>query len=267
MALYKKTIVAGPLVMEAIYPAPNPRDPNQIRREKQKLSSAALQRMNLKYAYQKLELLLACNFRPGDIWAVLTYDDEHLPKTRREAMKHVGIFAKQLRAIRRAKGQELVYLYNEEHKHLAEDPRQSGRYHHHIFINSTGRDIEDVRQAWPFGMVLFKVFKLDKEHTYETAARYMTKEHREYVGDRLWSGSRNLKKPEVDRVSVPDRDDLKIPAPAVVYSDTQTSTWYGRYRHVKYLLPGDVQRAPRAQRKQTKRKPSRRPQVRVNRRI
>ena len=38
MAMYKKTIVAGPLVLESIYPAPNPMDPRQVRSEKQKLS-------------------------------------------------------------------------------------------------------------------------------------------------------------------------------------------------------------------------------------
>ena len=267
MAYYKKTIVAGPLVMESVYPAPNPRDPTQIRREKQKLSSAALQRMNLKYAYQKLELLIAANFKPGDIWAVLTYTDEALPKTRKQAIACVGLFAKNLRAIRKAKNKELLYLYNVESKHFAEDYFHCGRYHHHIFINSTGKDLDDIRQAWSYGKVLFKIFKLDREHTYESAARYMVKEQKEYVGDRAWSGSRNLKKPEVDRVSVPDRVDIDIPQPAVVYSDTQTATWYGRYRHVKYLLPSDVRRAPRASRRQTKPKPQRRQPVRINRRI
>lgn len=39
MAMYKKAIVAGPLVLESIYPAPNPRYPRQVRAEKQKFSS------------------------------------------------------------------------------------------------------------------------------------------------------------------------------------------------------------------------------------
>lgn len=269
MAMYKKTIVAGPLVMEAIYPAPNPRDPRQVRAEKQKLSSAALQRMNTKYAYQKLELLLAANFKPGDPWAVLTYDEEHLPPNRQQAARCVQRFTQTLRAIRKAKGQDLKYLYNIEHKHFADDWKQSARFHHHIFINGTGADLEDIRAAWPYGMVLFKSFTLDREHTYESAARYMCKEHRDYIGKRLWSSSRNLSKPEVDRVTVHNDEDLLIPSPAVVYSDTASSTWYGKYRHVKYLLPCDVQRAPRAKRRQTKpkaRPQQRRPQ-RLNRRI
>lgn len=39
MAMYKKAIVAGPLVLESIYPAPNPRYSRQVRAEKQKFSS------------------------------------------------------------------------------------------------------------------------------------------------------------------------------------------------------------------------------------
>lgn len=268
MAMYKKTIVAGPLVLESIYPAPNPRDPRQVRAEKQKLSSAALSRMNQKYAYQKLELLLAANFGQRDIWAVLTYDDAHLPVSRKEAAKCMQAFVRALRAKRKASGQELRYLYNTEHKHYADDPEQCARLHHHIFINATGDDLEDLQQAWPYGRVLFKTFQLDREHTYESAARYMVKESRDYLGNRLWSCSRNLKKPEVDRVSVHNSADLRIPKKAVVYSDTESSTWYGRYRHVKYLLPCEVRKAPKAKRRHQR--PANRQnqqKVRLNRRI
>ena len=78
----KKTIVAGPLVYEAIYPLPNPRDSRAVRQGKKNLTSAAQQRMNQKYQWQKLELLTACNFRPGDIVLTLTFDDAHLPDSR-----------------------------------------------------------------------------------------------------------------------------------------------------------------------------------------
>ena len=56
MAKFKKIIVAGPLVVETVYPAPNPRDSQGVRQGKKALSSEAQRRMNLKYAYQKLEL-------------------------------------------------------------------------------------------------------------------------------------------------------------------------------------------------------------------
>ena len=59
----KKVIIAGPLVYEAIYPLPNPRDSRAVRQGKKNPTSAAQQRMNQKYQWQKLELVTACNFR------------------------------------------------------------------------------------------------------------------------------------------------------------------------------------------------------------
>ena len=52
MSKFKKIIVAGPLVVEAVYPAPHPRDSRTVRQGKKALSSQAQQMMNLKYAYQ-----------------------------------------------------------------------------------------------------------------------------------------------------------------------------------------------------------------------
>ena len=72
MSKFKKVIVAGPLVVEVIYPAPNPRDSVGVRQGKKALSSEAQRRMNLKYAWQKLELLIAANFGVKDLWITFT---------------------------------------------------------------------------------------------------------------------------------------------------------------------------------------------------
>ena len=53
-------------------------DSPRARASKRKLSSEAQKRMNAKYSYQKLELMLAANFLPGDLVVSLTYDDRHL---------------------------------------------------------------------------------------------------------------------------------------------------------------------------------------------
>ena len=94
MAKFKKIIVAGPLVVECVYPAPNPRDSAGVRAGKKALSSAAQQQMNLKYAYQKLELLIAANFGVRDLYVTLTYDDAHLPRNRAEARAAMRAFWK-----------------------------------------------------------------------------------------------------------------------------------------------------------------------------
>lgn len=233
MAKFKKTIVAGPLVIETVYPAPNPRDSVGVRAGKKTLSSEAQQRMNLKYAYQKLELEIAANFGVKDLWVTLTYDDEHLPKCRKEANAKLAGFWKRLRAARRGEGQELRYIYVTEHKH------GDGRWHHHALINATGEDYEMIRSLWGQGGIEFRQIRIDRDKNYETLARYLCKEQRDKVGQRLWSGSRNLRKPESDCCRVPNDTPLTPPANAAVLNDTgDIRTEYGHYRYIKYLAGG-----------------------------
>ena len=235
MAKYKKIIVAGPLVLESVYPAPHPRDSRAVRQGKQALSSQAQQAMNLKYAWQKLELQIAANFGPKDLFATLTYDDAHLPQSRKEALAKVKAFVKRLRKERSEAGEELRYIYVTEHKH------GEGRWHHHIFINDTGDDYEAVRRLWGQGNVEFRSIRVDREKNYETLARYLCKEQRDKVGLRLWSGSRNLRKPQKDCFRVPDSTPLKPPpkSRALLLSDTgDVTTVYGHYRYIKYIAHG-----------------------------
>ncbi len=245
MAKFKKIIVAGPLVLETVYPAPNPRDSVGVRSGKKALSSEAQQRMNLKYAYQKLELEIAANFGVGDLYATFTYDDKHLPASRKEANSRVSLFMRRLRAARKAAGQELRYIYVTEHKH------GDGRWHHHILINSTGEDFALIRELWGQGGIEFVRIRVDRDKNYETLARYLCKEQRDKVGLRLWSGSRNLRKPERECFRVPNDTPLTPPRNALVFNDTgDISTAYGHYRFIKYLAAGSTaaSRSPKAKR-------------------
>lgn len=248
MALYKKSIVAGPLVKECIYPAPNPRDSTGVRAGKKALSSEAQRQMNLKYAYQKLELLIYTNFGIRDLYVTLTYDNAHLPRNRAEARKVMQAFWKRLRKARKEKSQELRYIYVTEHKH------GDGRWHHHCLINATGEDYELIRQMWGQGGVEFKQLRIDRDKNFETLARYLCKEQRDKVGQRLWSGSRNLRKPECECFRVPNDTPLSIPESAALrFTDTgEVSTAYGRYRYIKYLAAGwetTIGPRPRAKRR------------------
>lgn len=244
MSKFKRIIVAGPLVVEAVYPAPHPRDGRAVRQGKKALSSQAQQLLNLKYAYQKLELQIAANFGPKDIFATLTYDDERLPPNRQEAIKRIKAFWKRLRKERQNEDQDLRYIYVTEHKH------GEGRFHHHILINATGEDYEQIRKQWGQGDVEFRSIRVDKEKHYETLARYLCKEQRDKVGLRLWSGSRNLRKPERERFRVPDNTPLKMPPESQVIrlADTgNVKTAYGHYRYIKYIAKaGTTVQRPRA---------------------
>lgn len=250
MAKMLKTIVAGPLVLQTIYPVISVKDSDGVRAGKRNLSSEAQIRMNLKYSYQKLELEMAANFKKGDIVATLTYDDDHLPRSRREAMRRAQRFWRKLRA-KRGITVDLLYIYVTEHKH------GDGRWHHHALINSTGNDYAMILSAWGYGSVEMHPFQVDREKNYETLARYFAKEQRDFVGQRLWSCSRNLKKPEPDSRRVGNDVELMVPEGATVLMDTgDVRTAYGHYRFVKYLAKGwATGSAPKSKRKRRRKPP------------
>ena len=92
----KKVIRAGSLVWATICTPPAPCDPEHIRAAKSRATTAARKALNLKAAYRRLEMLLAANFVPTDFMVTLTYRPEDLPPTRKDALKLLRNFIKQL---------------------------------------------------------------------------------------------------------------------------------------------------------------------------
>lgn len=252
MAKIKKTITAGPLVMQAIYPAPNPRDSRAARQGKMHMSSQAQQRMNRKYAYQKLEMSLAANAVSGDLFVCLTYDNDHLPKTRAEAMANMSKFIRRLKAAR-PKGYRTKYWYNAEHKHLDDDYWQSGRWHHHLIINACGEDLGTLSQLWGNGIVYLDTLTFDRDHTYEELARYMIKEQPDKLGHRAWSCSKGLDKPDTSRERLGNDEMIEPPEGVTVLEDSGiVSTAYGQFRFIKYMV--DAAPAPRPKQRRSRRR-------------
>lgn len=247
----KKIISAGPLVLEAVYPRGSAHDSPRQRAAKRKLSSEAQQRMNAKYSWQKLELQLAVNYGPGDLWVTVTYDDEHLPKTRAEADLRFKYFLRKLREARGKKAEPVVH-WNAEHKHDHEDHWQHRRWHHHFFLNATGNDFELIRSCWIYGSnIQIEILTIDKDHSYEALARYMCKEAKDRPGLRTWSCTRNAKRPEIETFPVPDDTPLQAPKGATVYEEASDRTEFGSFRYIKYLAPNwrKAYRRPSAKRK------------------
>lgn len=239
----KKIISAGPLVLEAIYPRGNAHDGPRQRAGKRKLSSEAQQRLNRKHSFQKLELLLAANFVPGDWIVCLTYDQAHLPKNRAQAVARLKEFRRKLALRRRAKGRELLMIWN------AENVFDQGRWHHHCVINACGEDFALLRELWPWGAdIEIQKLRVDKDHSYEAVARYMTKEARERPNLRSWSYTRSCRQPEVESFPVPDDTPLQPPKGAQIYEDERKQNEFGAWRYVKYLAPNwrqGLRRPPR----------------------
>lgn len=231
MAKRKKTITAGRLVKTILYTAPEPRDSQQARAEKSRMTTAAQRAMNDKTARGRLEMLMAENFTGRDLFLTLTYRDTDLPTRRGAALKLLRKFLKDLRRHRAARGQELRYIYTTEEKHGA------ARLHHHLVLNATGRDIEVIRSLWPYGGII-DVEQID-EDDFAALAAYLTKESAEGrpVGAQMWTRSRNLRQPRVETYFVPDDTTLTAPPGCHVLEKKEELTEYGGYCYLKYRLP------------------------------
>ena len=90
----RKRILAGSLGIECDMPVRQRGDSLKERAAKAKATSAAQKRMNQLNSMMELELRLAANFPTAGsgLVIVLTYDDDHLPKTRKQAQRRFAYF-------------------------------------------------------------------------------------------------------------------------------------------------------------------------------
>lgn len=245
----KKIITAGPLVLEAIYPRGSAHDGPRIRAGKRKLSSDAQKRMNAKYSYQKLELILAANFAPGDWIVTLTYSPERLPTTRSQAVARLKEFRRRLSLRRKRSGSELRMVWN------TENVFENGRWHHHVVLNNVGEELSLIRELWSWGSgIEIQTLRIDKEHSFEAMARYLCKEARERPGLRSWSYTRSCRQPEVETFPVPDDTPLQPPRGSWILEDARTTNEFGAWRVVKYLDPERIRTEKRSGQRRPKRR-------------
>ena len=244
MAKRRKTITAGRLVSEIAYTVAHPRDPEHIRQAKSKMSSKARQKQNLKAACRALELLIAANFTGHDFMVTVTYRDADLPADRQSAVKCLREFFRHLRAYRKARGQDLKYIYVTESKH------EHGRWHHHIVMNSTGTDLEIIKSLWRWGDDI-GLEQIDVRH-YKALAEYLAKEPKETGasnGKRMWVPSRNLARPVQKCDWIDERMTLEPPPGATILESSSERNEFGEYVYLKYLLPGQKPRPCRPSRR------------------
>lgn len=276
MAKTLKRTDAGGIQIAALYNRCSPRDTDKQRAAKHQASSAAQRRMNQIYSYQKLELMLAKNFpRPGTgLWVTLTHDDAHMPGSRKEAQLRFKYFLKKLRHARKAAGlTEPVVFWAPEIL-----TSESGRWHQHVVMDSTGRDFDLIRECWIYGsdVEIRKLglpepgekpprwFEPDADEPgnyFRMVAKYMTKELRECQeyearpGLHGWSCTRNAKRPELDTMAVPDDYELTAPEGCTIMLDDSHSTEWSSYRVIKYRFSGaGFAPAPRARRRRPRRR-------------
>lgn len=250
-----KQVRAGRLVSMVCYTAVSAGDGERTRMQKRKASTLARELLNARTSFQKLERLLAANFDDGDLLVTFTFDDKHRPGSREETVKKARCFWPKLRAARRDRGEDLLYVY------VPEGHCPAGRPHIHAVVNSTGEDMEEIRRLWRYGgNVDFKVLKFTPEFTYADLASYLTKEPREWghpcVGERTWIPSLGLRRPEEPPAeTVPDYMTLTAPPEAfTIECEGPRRNGYGEFSWIKYLLPVNPDRAKARPKRHRRRK-------------
>lgn len=234
MAKTKKIIQAGPYRQEVLMSRGSRYDSPKQRAAKQKASSEAQRRMNLKNSTRKLTLLLMANFpRPGSGNVVtVTFAPEHRPRTRKQAKARFNSYKKRLRAEYKERGVEMRIIDAIESAH------DKGNYHFHFCVTSTGDDYEILRRCWIWGdNIEIRPLQVDKEKNWETLARYMNKEAPEHNGEHVWSCTRNCIRPEIETFVVPDDTQLQAPAGSVILQDAHERTEFASWQVLAYLLP------------------------------
>lgn len=214
------------------------------RGEKLKKTVEAVEKNNDRYAVRKCENKIRANFRAGDWWCSLTYDDNHLPPDMETARKNLRNFFCRSRRLCDKKGIELKYCQ------VTERGSRNGRYHHHIIIPGV-ISYEELERLWPNGTVFVKRLwsdgNMDKgsdRSNVHRLAEYIIgtnsgkRAQARALGIRQYSFSRNCVEPVVTYELMPakwikiPRDTEKwklVPSSLIEYTDA-----YGM-RHQRYI--------------------------------
>lgn len=178
------------------------------RGDKVKPTKEAQKKVNIRRAERTLRLILAENYRDGDLHIVLGYiRKKGKPnRTREEMRKDADVFLREMRKAFKAEGRELKYI------HVMEIGEKGAR-HHHFVINYI--DTRIVQACWKKAYAensKIHVHPLDTGGDYSRLASYLIKYTDKAAGTeealqgKRWNCSRNLRRPEPEYRIIKDRN-------------------------------------------------------------
>jgi len=204
MPYIKRTVKCGNINFCKEYFAPHYQK-KFSRADKKKETSIKQGVINTIQAMQRLAWKIANNFsrKAGDLWVNIDYKAF---VTREQAMNAVTNYIRSLKYYAAKHGlPEIKYVIITE--------CQGGKWHHHIPLSKMPMEV--VIGKWKHGRCT--VGLMDEEFTYETLAKYVTAEEKpsrkknpskeeeqnakkeRRKNEKRWSGSRNLKDPEIEK--------------------------------------------------------------------
>lgn len=199
----------------------SPRGRSEPRPRAQRAYESTLEQdaMNVRLAYQRMELLLYANFSPQDLFLTLTYSDDRLPQSYAESQKRIKAFVRRYRAAMLARGRPCPYLYVIEGQH------GDKRIHHHLVCEQP-LGIEELQTLWGEGHCFIeriRDFRYLGKRGIPAIALYITKEPRKTgraaVGRRMWTPSLGLNQPERIDFELPPGQPFTLPEGTVSADD------------------------------------------------
>ncbi len=182
-----KTIQAGNQFEVEVYPEFTKKEIKLFKLKK--ANNEAQRNLNDKNARKKVERIINNNFKKGDYWITLTYDNQHLPANALMAYRNMQNFIKRVNYHRKKRGlNKAKYIYVTEYCTNGE----AIRCHHHLIMDC-GLPMDIVEKLWTCGS-RNNIRRVDPDECALTGlSRYLTKDPR---GNKRWCASTNLKKPQ-----------------------------------------------------------------------
>lgn len=233
----KKTVYAGRFVKEAVYTAAVGNLAPETRAGKLRITSEAMSKVNFKYCYEKLAIMLACNFDKGDDVVTLTYNNKSLPANIKRVDADLKAFRAKASQCWKRKGKDFKMIWSIENKH------EHGRWHVHCVINKcTGNDAALITALWGKGETQTKKMETGSYRNHLSLARYMAKEYETRENSKhAFHCTRNCSKPETVTERVPDSEYVHVPKGAHIIEEQKPyKTEFGDYSYAFYYIPDDA---------------------------
>lgn len=183
---------------------------------KEEKSSQKQKNLNEERSKRQFVQIANTNFSEDDLHISVTYDDNHLPETLKEAERNIHNYLDRVnRRMKKVTEQDLKYMLVTEYTPDEENEEKAVRIHHHIIING-GLSRDDLELMWTKDRINWKKVQNDpqyrksikamgfvncdrlqpNENGIEGLVNYINKRKK---GCKKWSASQNLKKPKVKK--------------------------------------------------------------------
>ena len=239
-----RTITSGAVVEKSKFAVAANVRPRQSR--KKGATPIRKQDQNDRDAVKRLARVMNCNFRHGDLWVTLKYDqvrmkvltdriaaDGQMPDMdtiRAYAVRERDRFLRRVKDTLKKQGMSLKYV--KVTSDLDGETGEAVRIHHHLILPAAAR--EAVYRHW--GVDDVRIDPLRDQKDYTPLAEYLIRQVRRQPDMKKYSVSRNMDKPIVKEEIVYTASELKVPKGARLMHRSEYSL-ERTTQYIRYIRP------------------------------